>query len=233
MKRTRRGHDPSGVCGTAQGKLTPRCRACPQDGRNLPKAGTKLTGMRCLKTFDCNFRLINRNVSSAANDPIIGNGLGYFVNHAKYTQYLGDFQLLRVSGYVPGQQEAHEGPSDKGVGGMTCARHNIYCNMDFILFSAILNMVIFYLILSYHIACQYGKNFWSRMALLPKGLHIRIPQPNVWFKVPNFHLPAHKLPCHSPFSFHWMWGARWTHAETIEQNWEFTNGAAASMKMMG
>lgn len=30
-----------------------------------------------------------------------------------------------------------------------------------------------------------------------------------------------------------MWGAGRTHGETVEQNWEFTNGAAASMKMMG
>jgi hypothetical protein len=30
-----------------------------------------------------------------------------------------------------------------------------------------------------------------------------------------------------------MWGAGRTHGETVEQNWEFTNGAAASTKMMG
>jgi hypothetical protein len=30
-----------------------------------------------------------------------------------------------------------------------------------------------------------------------------------------------------------MWGAGRTHDETIEQNWEFTNGAAAFTKMMG
>ncbi|KAF8197633.1 hypothetical protein K438DRAFT_1759774 [Mycena galopus ATCC 62051] len=30
-----------------------------------------------------------------------------------------------------------------------------------------------------------------------------------------------------------MWGAGMMHAETVEQNWEFKNGAAASTKMMG
>jgi hypothetical protein len=30
-----------------------------------------------------------------------------------------------------------------------------------------------------------------------------------------------------------MWGAGRTHGETVEQNWEFSNGAAASTKMMG
>lgn len=105
--------------------------------------------------------------------------------------------------------------------------------MDFILFSSILNYIVFYLILSYDIACQYGKNFWTRMQLLPEAMHLTIDHSRVWFKVPNFHLPPHKPPCHSAFSFHYMWGAGRTHGETVEQNWEFTNGAAASTKMMG
>jgi hypothetical protein len=105
--------------------------------------------------------------------------------------------------------------------------------MDFILASALLNAIIFYLIISYDIACQYSKNFWPRMEQLPAAFQFVLEKARVWFKVPNFHLPPHKPPCHSPFSFHWMWGAGRTHGETVEQNWEFTNGAAASTKMMG
>ncbi|KAJ7928680.1 hypothetical protein B0H13DRAFT_1535555, partial [Mycena leptocephala] len=73
----------------------------------------------------------------------------------------------------------------------------------------------------------------ERMDGLPLYLQFVIDKLRVWFKVPNFHLPPHKPPCHSPFSFHYMWGAGRTHGETVEQNWEFTNGAAASTKMMG
>jgi hypothetical protein len=105
--------------------------------------------------------------------------------------------------------------------------------MDFIVFSAILNAVILYLILSYNIACQYAVNFWTRLQALSAWLHPVIKRANVWFKVPNFHLPPHLPFCHSPFSFHFMWGAGRTHGETVEQNWEFSNGAAASTKMMG
>jgi hypothetical protein len=105
--------------------------------------------------------------------------------------------------------------------------------MDFIVFSAILNAVILYLILSYDIACQYTVNFWTRLQALPAWLHPVIKRANVWFKVPNFHLPPHLPFCHSPFSFHFMWGAGRMHGETVEQNWEFSNGAAASTKMMG
>ena len=36
LKRAGRGHDPSGVEGTAHGELTIRCRACPHPDINLP-----------------------------------------------------------------------------------------------------------------------------------------------------------------------------------------------------
>ncbi|KAJ7510750.1 hypothetical protein B0H11DRAFT_1701190 [Mycena galericulata] len=264
MKRAGRGHDISGIQGTAQGELALRCRACPQDGRNLPQGWDKINWAEMpedlrYKYFlflaqDCNFRLINRNVSSAAKDPILGDGLGYFVNHAKYTDFLRDHvseeEISSCSGFQAmflANRKRVKGLRTSGVGGVTCARHNMwrpngigdlqlgerYCNMDFILASAILWDIIYLLVLSYDIACQYGKNFWNRMTGLPPEYHILIEALRIWFKIPNFHLPPHKPSCHSPYSFHWMWGAGRTHGETVEQNWEFTNGAAASTKMMG
>ncbi|KAJ7016855.1 hypothetical protein C8F04DRAFT_1215328 [Mycena alexandri] len=264
MKRAARGHSPSGVAGTAQGELALKCRACPQDGRNLPDGWDHINWDEMpedlrYKYFlflaqDCNFRLINRAISTAANDPIVDDGMGYFVNHSKYSEYLrshvSEEEISSCSGFQAmflANKKRVKGLRTTGVGGVTCARHNMwrpnglrdlqlgerYCNMDFILFSAILNTIILYLILSYDIACQYGKKFWERMGSLPAEFHINISPDRVWFKVPNFHLPPHKRPCHSPFSFHWMWGAGRTHGETVEQNWEFTNGAAASTKMMG
>jgi hypothetical protein len=149
---------------------------------------------------DCNFRLNNRNVSSAAKDPILHDGCGYFVNNAKYTNFLRahvtEEEISTCAGFQAmflANRKRVKGLRTTGVGGVTCARHNMwrpngigdlqlgercaqtfciimicyltdvdrYCNMDFILFSAVLNAVIFYLIISYDIACQYGKNFWS------------------------------------------------------------------------
>ncbi|KAJ7435889.1 hypothetical protein B0H11DRAFT_1755463 [Mycena galericulata] len=264
MKRAGRGHDPSGVGGTAQGELAIRCRACPQAGRNLPDGWDKINWAEMpedlrYKFFlflpqDCNFRLINRDVSSASKDPIIGDGLGYFVNNEKYAQFLryhvSEEEISSCSGFQAmflANRKRVKGLRTMGVGGVTCARHNMwrpngigdlqlgerYCNMDFILFSALLNTIIFYLILSYDVVCQYSKNIWSRMDGLPKELHLPIDRARVWFKIPNFRIPGHKKSCHSPYSFHYMWGAGRTHGETVEQNWEFTNGAAASTKMMG
>ncbi|KAJ7780811.1 hypothetical protein DFH07DRAFT_865230 [Mycena maculata] len=230
MKRAGRGHALSGTGGTAQGELAVRCRACPQDGRNLPQGWQNINWAAMpedlrYKYFlflaqDCNFRLISRNISSAANDLIIGDGLGYFVNNALYTDFLrnhvSEEEISTCSGF-----QAMFLSNKKRIKGLQC-------NMDFILFSALLNSIIFYLILSYDVACQYSKNFWTRMDSLPEPFRLFIDRARVWFKVPNFHLPGH-----SPFSFHYMWGAGRTHGETIEQNWEFTNRAAASTKMMG
>ncbi|KAJ7315783.1 hypothetical protein DFH08DRAFT_917665 [Mycena albidolilacea] len=232
------------------GELALRCRACPQPGRNLPEGYKYFLFI----AQDCNFRLINRNVGSVGKDPILNDGCGYFVNHEKYTEFLSahvsEAEISSCSGFQAmflANRKRVKGLRTTGVGGVTCARHNMwrpngigdlqlgerYSNMDFILRSALLNFIIFYLILSYDIACQYGKNFWSRMKEMPEWMTFLVETARVWFKVPNFHLPPHQPACHSPFSFHYMWGAGRTHGETVEQNWEFTNGAAASTKMMG
>ncbi|KAJ7150429.1 hypothetical protein C8R43DRAFT_1127907 [Mycena crocata] len=203
---------------------------------------------------DCNFRLINRDISTEARDPVVDDGLGFFMNRAEYKEFLrkhvdeeeistcSDFQAMFLA-----NTKHIKGLRTTGVGGVTCARHNMwrpngigdlqagerYCNMDFIFFSAVLNCIITWLILSYDIACQYSKNFWTRMEELPEKMHLDPRKTKVWFKVPNFHILGHKWRCHSPFSFHFMWGAGVTDGEDVEQNWEFTNGAAGSTKMMG
>ncbi|KAJ7019395.1 hypothetical protein C8F04DRAFT_1214342 [Mycena alexandri] len=250
MKRAGRGHTDSGVGGTAQGELALLCRGCPQPGKNLPDGYKNAL----LLAQDCNFRLINRNVSSEARDPIINDGLGYFCNRTAYKTWLRNHveeeEISTCSGFQAmflANAKRVKGLRTTGVGGVTCTRHNMwcsngigdlqngerYCNMDFIFFSAILNIIILWIILSYDIACQYSKNFWEQMGGLPAHMQLDVKKVAVFFKVPNFHMLGHKWPCHSPFSFHWMWGAGMTDGEDVEQNWEFTNGAAGSMKMMG
>ncbi|KAJ7884013.1 hypothetical protein B0H13DRAFT_1628846 [Mycena leptocephala] len=264
MGMMKRAHSNSGVGGTAQGELALACRACPQPGKNLPDGWDKIDWKKMpedlsYKYFlflaqDCNFRLINRNVSSEARDPIINDGLGYFCNKEAYKTFLRNHtdeeEISSCSGFQAmflANAKRVKGLRTTGVGGVTCARHNMwrpngigdlqhgerYANMDFILFSALLNSIILYLILSYNIACQYSKKFWERMTGLPTAMHLDPTKTNIWFKVPNFHILGHKWPCHSPFSFHWMWGAGKTDGEDVEQNWDFTNGAAGSTKMMG
>lgn len=106
--------------------------------------------------------------------------------------------------------------------------------MDFLLVSVLMTFTLLCVVVSYDIACQYAINFWERVSKFPEPMRLQHLAPsNVWWKVPNFHLPAHKRRCHSPYSFHWMWGAGTTHGEGVEQNWSFSNGAAASTRLMG
>ncbi|KAJ7028751.1 hypothetical protein C8F04DRAFT_1212103 [Mycena alexandri] len=263
-KRAGRGHTNSGIGGTAQGELALLCRACPQPEKNLARGWESINWAEMpedlsYKYFlylaqDCNFRLINRNVSSEARDPIVDDGLGYFCNREEYKKYLAQHvdeeEISTCSGFQAmflANSKKVKGLRSSGVGGVTCARHNMWrangigdlqrgerqSNMDFIFFSSLLNAIILYLILSYDIACQYSKKFWKRMEGLPAWMQLDPASVFVWFKVPNFHILGHKWPCHSPFSFQWMWGAGMTDGEDVEQNWDFTNGAAGSTKMMG
>ncbi|KAJ7117958.1 hypothetical protein C8R43DRAFT_901603 [Mycena crocata] len=264
MKRAGRGHANSGVNGTAQGELVPLCRSCPQFGKNCPMHCATMDWSTMPEdlsykyfTFlaqDCNFRLINRNVSTEARDPVIDDGMGFFCNREEYKSFLrkkvDEEEVSSCSGFRAmflANTKRIKGLRATGVGGVTCARHNMwqpngigdlqagerFCNMDFLLFSALLNSIVMFLVLSYDIACQYSKKFWTRMEELPEKMHLDQLKTPVWFKVPNFHILGHKFPCHAPFSFHFMWGGGKTDGEDVEQNWEFTNGAAGSTKMMG
>ncbi|KAJ7152235.1 hypothetical protein C8R43DRAFT_1087891 [Mycena crocata] len=256
MKRAGRGHTDSGVEGTTQGELAPLCRGCPQFGKNCGEHCATIDWSTMPEdlsykyfTFlaqDCNFRLINRDISTEARDPVVDDGRGFFVNRVEYKEFLrkhvDEEEISTCSGFQAmflANTKRIKGLRTTGVGGVTCARHNMwrpngigdlqagerYCNMDFILFSAVLNCIITWLILS--------KNFWSRMKDLPEKMHLDPKKTKVWFKVPNFHILGHKWKCHSPFSFHFTWGVGVTDGEDVEQNWEFTNGAAGSTKMMG
>ncbi|KAJ7789800.1 hypothetical protein B0H14DRAFT_2191004, partial [Mycena olivaceomarginata] len=116
MKRAGRGHSDGGVEGTVQEELVLACRACPQPGRNLPDGWDKINWAEMpedlryvmYKFFlflaeDTNYRLINRDVSSEAQDPIIDDGLGYFCNRQEYKKHLRNHvdedEILSCSGF--------------------------------------------------------------------------------------------------------------------------------------
>jgi hypothetical protein len=82
---------------------------------------------------DCNFRLINRNVSSEARDPIIDDGLGYFCNREDYKKFLRNHvdeeEISTCSGFQAmfmANTKRVKGLQTTGVGGVTCARHNMW-----------------------------------------------------------------------------------------------------------
>ncbi|KAJ7026917.1 hypothetical protein C8F04DRAFT_965833 [Mycena alexandri] len=199
------------------------------DGLTPPPVNTNI-----ILAGDANFKMINRNVSTEARDPVVDDGTAYFCNRAEYSKHIrkhvDEEEMSSCSGFQA--MFLANARRIKGLRWCSCVGGFRFCNMDFLWFSALLNFALMWLILSYDIACQFSKNIWARMPDLPAKYHLKINRANVRWMVPNFHLPGHKKGCHSPFSFHWLWGAGCTHGETVEQNWEFLNGAAASTKLM-
>ncbi|KAJ7479936.1 hypothetical protein FB451DRAFT_1172020 [Mycena latifolia] len=248
--------------GNSAGELALKCRACPRPGWNLPEGWENAPPEYRFLYFlflvmDANFRLSNRNVLSEVADPIFGDGWGYFCKRegddgykAHVRKHASDKEISNCSGFQAmfmANTRRVKGLRTMGIGGVTCSRHNMwctngmgdlqmgerYCNMDFLLLLTLMTFQLLCLVASYDIACQFAINFWQRMSELPEPMRLKLAPGNVWWKVPNFHLPVHKPPCHSPYSFHWMWGAGMTHGEGVEQNWSASNGAAGSTRLMG
>ncbi|KAK7008474.1 hypothetical protein R3P38DRAFT_2551217 [Favolaschia claudopus] len=225
-KRAKRGHAEGGVFATGQGELALQCRACPQPGWNLPEGWENIDPffrfLYCVfLAVDANFRLSNRDVSSEAADPLMGDGWGYFCKrygedgyNAHVAKHANEEELSNCSGFQAISQansRRTRGLRATGVVGVICGRHNMWrangvgdlqigerqCNVDYVVLSAVLSFALLLLIISYDIACQYSVNFWRRMHDLPSRLHLKLREQDVWWKIPNFHLPAHKRKCHS------------------------------------
>ena len=108
-----------------------------------------------------------------------------------------------------------------------------YVNMDYLFFSSIAGTQLNKIVISYDIACQWGKHLRDRLEYtIPRHLH---PPPDTDFElfVPKFHLPAHKPECHAPYSFNYAPGVGRTDGEGIERNWSVLNKVAPSLSMMG
>lgn len=105
--------------------------------------------------------------------------------------------------------------------------------MDFILLSAIYDICrSLILVVSYDIACQFFKNFFTRMQRLPARLQTPIPRTSFITKIPKGHLEAHGDSCHGPYNFNYTFGVGMTHAESPEHGWSILNKAAPSAKEM-
>ncbi|KAJ7021706.1 hypothetical protein C8F04DRAFT_972352, partial [Mycena alexandri] len=262
VKRRKQGYHKGGVKEIAKGALAEKCRACPQVGWNMLEGWEKANPFYRFFYFlflaqDANFRLSNHSVFSEAVDPIIGDGLGYFCQRegdegykAHIAKHVNEQEISNCSGFQAmfmANSKRINGLRSTGVFGVTCSRHNMwlpnglgdlqvgerFCNGDFVLLAALMIFNVLWLVVSYDIACQYVIHFWEWMGRMPAAMQLKLAPSDVWWKVPNFHLPPHKKPCHSPYSFHWMWGAGMTHGEGVEQNWAFSNGAAGSTRLMG
>lgn len=105
--------------------------------------------------------------------------------------------------------------------------------MDYLVFSSLAGRSVQRIVLSYDIACQWYKNIWQRMKVLPPELRLNPAVQKTVFLVPKFHLPAHIADCNLNFSFNLTKHVGRTDGEAPERGWSRTNQLATSTREMG
>ena len=107
-----------------------------------------------------------------------------------------------------------------------------YCNMDYLIFCALLFIILPWIIITYDIGCQWSKNLWKRMEDYPDAMKIN-PNTRVDVKVPSWHINSHGKACRDNFSLNYLVGAGRTCGEEVETSWSHTNALAPSVREMG
>ena len=105
--------------------------------------------------------------------------------------------------------------------------------MDYLFFSAIKNMPVRVLNISYDIACQWMTHLWERMTTLPHSMQFPYKDRKINALMPKFHLPAHVAKCQWQYLFNYISGMGRTDGEAPEQGWAVLNAMASSSKEMG
>ncbi|KIK66829.1 hypothetical protein GYMLUDRAFT_157289, partial [Collybiopsis luxurians FD-317 M1] len=106
-----------------------------------------------------------------------------------------------------------------------------YAPMDYIFLSAIAATSIAFILMSYNIACQWWRNFYSRMKHMPQDLQMS-PNCSIQFCMPKLHLIGHTKKCCPQFSFNYTPNSGITDREGPERQWSWLNNAAPSLSMM-
>lgn len=109
-----------------------------------------------------------------------------------------------------------------------CSR---YLPMDYIFLSALASTSILLVMMSYDIACQWWRNFYSRMENMPEDLRLS-SKCTIQFRVPKLHLVGHTDKCRPRFSFNYTPRTGVTDGEGVERQWAWLNAAAPSLSMM-
>nr|GAT58314.1 predicted protein [Mycena chlorophos] len=256
LKRSGRGHDPAGPEETPLGGCAVLCWACPQDGRNIPENWHDVEPeyrflYMVILAMDANFRMKNRLRSNEINDPSLGGGLAYWVDPRPYQDHVKNSRQMTTciafAALLQKNTRMTTGLRVSGVGGCVCARHEClrpnamgdlqkgerYCNMDWILFSAIMTLAATFITISYDIACQWKLRLAERMERLPTHMQKDRQTTKMQFGLPVWHAPSHLNECQEENDLSLKPGVGKTDGEAIERFWSGLNPAAYSTKEMG
>ncbi|KAJ7642666.1 hypothetical protein DFH06DRAFT_1137218 [Mycena polygramma] len=259
LKRAGRGHDLSGVWGTAAGELAVECPVCPNPQVNLPEGWDAPPENQFLYVLfialDACFRLKRRMISSEIKDPGLGTGWGYVMENTPYRHYLlsvtDQKEMSTCSGLAAldyANTKFSRGYSTTGVGMGVCARHEFvqpngvgdlqrgerFANMDYI-FGSIMRHKDPRLrkIILYDIVCQWWLYLFDRLSKLPPLVRLHVILKLCRFVIPKMHIHAHTLACQVKFSLNLVPGSGQTDGEGIERPWASIGAIATSTRVSG
>ncbi|KAJ7058422.1 hypothetical protein C8F01DRAFT_1303976 [Mycena amicta] len=259
LKRSGRAHNTATIDATPLGACAVNCWACPHEGRNLPPnwrtAEPELQFLYMLiLAIDTNFRLKNRIRANEIDDLALGPGWGYWVEPTGYQEHVKKYvnesdmsTCIAFAALLQKDTRMTTGLRVSGVGGCVCARHECmrpnglgdlqkgerYCNMDWILFSAIMTLTLLFILISYDIACQWKVHVADRMTRLPAHMQQNLDEVTLQYGLPVWHADSHRADCRDQNKISYQPGAAKTDGEAIERVWADLNPASFSTKEMG
>ncbi|KAF7795561.1 hypothetical protein EIP86_006723 [Pleurotus ostreatoroseus] len=261
LKRAGRGHDPSGIPGTKPGDLAVICPACPHPGINLPDDWDNVPEAdkflyRLHVSLDACFRVKRFAVSDEIKDPIIDDGLAYFVEETPYKAEIAKYKGQKPMGSCTGlaaldhaDSKFHNGYAATGVGACIDARHEFmlptsvgdlqvgerFVNMDFVWASALRHFRDVDPMTMYDIVCHWMTYLGQRIAELPPEYRpSRFPsEQELMWAIGKLHWYSHKAADHSRYSLNFIPGAGRSDGEGIERRWWIMQPITSSTKMMG
>ncbi|KAI9059925.1 hypothetical protein FKP32DRAFT_1613943 [Trametes sanguinea] len=257
LKWAGRGQDPDGAAATAEGSLAVQCAACPHPGKNLPD-GWDLSPPEVLWIYtlylmmDANFRC--RCKDRGLEDQELAPGWSYCVHQQKFQEHIArtagrgnqDNTCSAEHNAILKANLRKDGYVASGIGAVLCARHAMYrpngvgdlhlgekfSYMDFLLVSTLLSVMVFLLVVSYDIACQYCKHFNRRVQEdFPEELRPDLDDLNIRWVIPKHHIAVHGAN-HSHFSLNNLSGVGRVYGEGVESSWSSLNPIAMSTREM-
>ena len=107
-----------------------------------------------------------------------------------------------------------------------------YCNMDFIILSALVGVALHWIVITYNIACQWSKNLYKWMGDFPEEMRVS-SDTKIGVAIPSWHINGHGESCRQNYNISYMKGAAKTCGEEVEIIWSHTNSLAPSIREMG